>query len=433
MSMNEELLTFLKDSPTSFHAVANMATQLDAAGAVRLLEHERWHLEAGKTYYVMRNHSALIAFKLPEKGMDAFQIVASHSDSPSFKLKENPAMVAEEHYTRLNVEGYGGMLCAPWFDRPPSVAGRVMVRVADGDGMFRTVVQRLVALDRDLLIIPSLAIHMNRQANSGYAYNIQKDLLPLLGDASAKGTLDALIADALGIAPEAILSKELYVYNRQPGCVLGAKGEYIASPRIDDLQCAFASLKAFLAVNDPQNVAVHCVFDNEEVGSGTRQGAVSTFLKDTLTRIVTCMGGDHEDYLCCLAKSFTVSADNAHAVHPAHPDKADVGHRPYLNGGVVIKHSANQKYTTDAVSEAVFKAICEGAGVPVQHFVNRSDMAGGSTLGNVAMAQTPMVTVDVGCAQLAMHSPYETAGAADTAYLCQALTAFYAQAVVLPD
>ena len=357
--------------------------------------------------------------------MKGMRIMASHSDSPTFKIKEDPEMEADGHYIKLNVERYGGMICAPWFDRPLSVAGRVIVRNSSGNsasGALRTV---LVNVDRDLLMIPNLAIHMNREVNDGYKYNAQKDMLPLYGDITAKDTFMKVIADAAGTAPEDILGHDLFLYNRQSASIWGASGEFLSSGRLDDLQCAFSSLKGFLAGEKKEYMAVHCVLDNEEVGSGTKQGAASTFLYDTLTRAHESLGLTREDYLIHLADSFMVSADNAHAVHPNHTDKADPVNRPYLNGGIVIKFNASQKYCTDGVSAAMFREICQRADVPVQTFVNRSDIAGGSTLGNISNTQVALNTVDIGLPQLAMHSPYETAGIKDTEYLVRAASVLF--------
>ncbi len=454
--VNQELLAFLDDSPSSFHAVANMVQMLEDAGLTRLKEGQPWSLEPGKGYYVTRNDSALIAFKIPRKDFTGFQIMASHSDSPVFKVKASPEMEVDKHYVRLNVERYGGMLCAPWMDRPLSVAGRIVVQTGSGVGT------KLVKIDRDLLVIPNLAIHMNREVNDGYKYNAQKDMLPLFAccgggakepdrdvscgkgadkavsggqdgagkpEEPSKGALWRLIAREAGVDPKDILDMDLFLYNRMKGTVLGLNGEFIASARLDDLQCAFASLKGFLAAVPAESVPVHCVLDNEEVGSTTRQGAASTFLKDVLMRISSAMGRSQEEYLMALASSFMVSADNAHSVHPNQPDKADPTNRPYMNGGIVIKYSANQKYTTDAISGAIFRTICSRAGVPYQIFTNRSDMLGGSTLGNISGTQVAVSTVDIGLPQLAMHSPYETAGAKDTAYLAEAAKVLFATAV----
>jgi len=422
-NINDELITFLAKSPSAFHAIANIKEVLNASGFTQLSENRSWHLERGLNYYITRNDSSLIAFRIPEAAFTGFQICAGHSDSPAFKIKEVPEIEGDKKYTRLNVEGYGGMLCAPWMDRPLSVAGRVVLK---DQASIQT---KLVNLDQDLLLIPNLAIHMNRKVNDGYTYNIQKDMLPLAGSAAVKDKFMKLVAENAGASETDIIGKDLFLYNRTKGCIWGADQEYISAPRLDDLQCAYAALRGFLAADTPGNTAIYCIFDNEEIGSGTKQGAASTFLKDTLKRICTCTGGCDEDYHRYLADSFMVSADNAHAVHPNSPDKSDSANRVYMNEGIAIKHSANQKYTTDAVSSGIFKAICQRAEVPVQSFVNRSDLPGGSTLGNIANTQTAMNTVDIGLAQLAMHSPYETAGAKDTGYLIKALKTFYTTAI----
>lgn len=420
-NISQQLLEFIANSPTCFHAVQAMTDILSAEGFTELKENQKWHIENGGRYFVTRNGSSLIAFTVPVQEMKGMHIIASHSDSPSFKIKENPELESEGHYIRLNVEGYGGMIRAPWFDRPLSVAGRVIVK-DKAQGGFRSI---LVDIGRDLVMIPNLAIHMDRQINDSCKYNIQKDMLPIYGDLSAKGTFMKLIADTAGVPEEEILGHDLFLYNRQKGTVWGASGEFLSCSRLDDLQCAFASLKGFLAGKRQEYLAVHCVLDNEEVGSGTKQGAASTFLYDTLTRIHTSLGLSQEDYLIHLADSFMISADNAHAVHPAHTDKADPANRPYINGGIVIKFSASQKYCTDGVSAAIFRDLCQRAGVPVQTFVNRSDMAGGSTLGNISNTQVALNTVDIGLPQLAMHSPYETAGVKDTGYLIRAAEEFF--------
>ncbi len=415
----QELLHFLKQSPTSFHAVYEMGKILRQEGFYELKEHEKWNLEKGGHYFVTRNSSSLIAFSIPEKSIDGYRILASHSDSPSFKIKENPEITVENKYVKLNVERYGGMLYAPWLDRPLSVAGRVVIKAG---GQF---LSKLINIDRDLVLIPNLAIHINREANDGYKYNAQKDLLPLYKTTSANSSFLKQIAEAAEVKEEEILGHDLFLYNRQEGTIWGADNEFISSGRLDDLQCAFASLKGFLAGEKATSLAVHCVLDNEETGSQTRQGAASTFLYDTLTRINTSLGFSKEEYLIQIAKSFMISADNAHAVHPNFTDKTDPSNRPYLNEGIVIKYNANQKYCTDAISSAMFKDLCHRAGVPVQTFVNRSDMAGGSTLGNISSTQVAIRAVDIGLPQLAMHSPYETAGVKDTEYLVKAATQFF--------
>ena len=339
--VNKELFSFLDRSPNAFFAVKNMCDVLSKAGMTRLYEGASWDLEAGKGYFVTRNDSAIIAFRIPKADYTGFQIMASHCDSPVFKIKTNAEITIDKQYVKLNVEKYGGMLCAPWLDRPLSAAGRVIVRTEDG------IETRLVNIDRDLMIIPNLAIHMNRQVNDGYKFNAQVDMLPLFCEKGEESdAFMGLIASEAGVAAKDILDTDLFLYNRMPAVSLGLNGEFIASGRLDDLQCAFASLKGFLESSPKDSVAVHCVFDNEEVGSGTKQGAASTFLKDTLHRIGSAMGRTEEEYLMSIASSFLVSADNAHAVHPNHADKTDPTNRAYLNKGIVIKYSANQKYTT---------------------------------------------------------------------------------------
>lgn len=420
-TFSKELAKFLESSPSAFHAIDNMENILIREKFVRLYENQRWQISPGGRYFVDRNDSSLIAFTVPESGFKGMRIMASHSDSPAFKIKENPELETDGHYIRLNVERYGGMLCAPWFDRPLSVAGRVIVK----DPVSGSFLTKLVNIDRDLVLIPNLAIHMNREANNGYKYNAQKDMLPLYGDLSAKDTFIKTVADAAGVHESDILGHDLFLYNREKASIWGASGEFISCGRLDDLQCAFASLKGFLAGEKQEYMALHCVFDNEETGSGTKQGAASTFLYDTLTRIHDCLGLTREDYLIHLADSLMISADNAHAVHPNHTDKADPSNRPYLNGGIVIKFNANQKYCTDGISAAMFRDICRIVNVPVQTFTNRSDMAGGSTLGNISNTQVALNTVDIGLPQLAMHSPYETAGVKDTGYLIRAAEEFF--------
>lgn len=416
----EKLLDFIEKSPTAFQAVDEMQKRLTENGFEVLSEKEYWKLVPGGKYLVTRNNSALIAFCIPEKESRVFHIMASHSDSPSFKIKENPEIKVDNSYVKLNVEKYGGMLMAPWFDRPLSVAGRVIVKGKDG------LEEKLVDIKRDLVMIPNLAIHMNREANNGVAYNPQKDLQPLFAAGNTDRTLLEIIAEQTGVKKEDIISHDLFLYNRMLGTIWGADKEFVSSARLDDLQCAFASMEGLLRAQNHGSIAVHCVMDNEEVGSGTKQGAASTFLKDTLLRINMGLGRTYEEYLMTLAGSFMVSADNAHALHPNYTDKTDPTNHPVLNKGIVIKFNANQKYCTDAVSAAIFKELCTKAGVPYQTFVNRSDIAGGSTLGNISNTQVPMNTVDIGLPQLAMHSPYETAGVKDTEYLVRAAEELFA-------
>ena len=407
--MNQALFSYIAACPTAFQAAAHTAALMEAEGYRPLRETEEWMLEPGGRYYVTRNGSSLIAFRLPKGRPVGFMMTAAHGDSPTFKIKENAELTGENE-TRLSVEGYGGMLCASWMDRPLSVAGRAMVRTENGVAM------RLIDLHDDLALIPNVAIHMNRDANNGAKYNFAVDMQPLYGE---KGGFHRRIAEAAGVAEEDLLTHDLFLYNPQPGVEWGG---YISAPRLDDLQCAFAALQGFLTAGESQSAAVYCLFDNEEVGSQTKQGAASTFLRETLERICDALG---LTLRTMAAGSFLLSCDNAHAVHPNHPEYADKNHAVRMNGGVVIKYNASQRYATDAVSAALFQTVCEAAGVLFQRYANRPDMAGGSTLGSIANTQVSLNMADIGLAQLAMHSAFETAGAEDTAHMVQALKTFF--------
>ncbi len=421
MDTVQKLFRFLDESPTCYHAAANAKAALTAAGAVELRESEQWKLEKGTLYVVERGDSALVAFRVPEGPFHGFLMAAAHSDSPTFKVRETAEAASAGNTLRLSVEPYGGGVWRGWLDRPLSVAGRVVIRQGD------RLVSRLVNIDRDLLVIPGVAIHMDRSVNKGAELNPAVDLLPLLGCGKEPGAFRKLIAEAAGVREEHLLSTELFLYPRTKAVQTGLNGEFIVSPRLDDLQCVFGCLEGFLAAKPGGSLPVLAVFNNEEVGSNTRQGADSTFLTDVLERIAHGCGLDSEAWKAAVANSFMVSADNAHAIHPAHPEYADKGEFPMLNGGIVIKYNANQRYTTDAVSGAVFQAICQEAGVPVQRYSNRADLPGGSTLGNISTAHLSVPTVDIGLPQLAMHSVCETAGAADTEYLVKAMTAYFSQ------
>ena len=418
---NKGLISFLDESPTAFHAVASIKKKLVANGYSELAESEKWELTEGGKYFVTRNDSSIIAFRVPSFNFAGFMISAAHSDSPAFKVKENPEIV-ENGYVKLNVEGYGGMLMAPWLDRPLSVAGRVIVKSGNRYEV------KLVNVDRDLLIIPNVAIHMNHDANKNQTWNAQVDMLPILGSADeTKGTFMRIVAEAAEVNEDEIISHDLFVYARDKGKIWGGSDEYISAPHLDDLQCVYGCLEGFLGANNSSSVPVLAVFDNEETGSLTKQGADSTLLEDVLKRISLSCSKDEEGYYRAVSSSFMVSADNAHALHPNHPEKADPVNRPAINKGIVIKFNAAQHYTTDAVSCAVYRDLCESNDIPVQVFTNRSDSRGGSTLGNVSNAHVSLNTVDIGLAQLAMHSCYETAGAKDTKYLIDAMTIFYSK------
>lgn len=420
----QELFDFIQQSPSCFHVIENVKKQLTEQGFEELCENKNWQIKEGGKYFVTRNLSSVIAFKVPTKNFKSFHIVASHSDSPTFKIKDHPEQMVKGKYVQLNTERYGGMIYSTWFDRPLSIAGRALVKTETG------VATKLLNIDRDLLVIPNLAVHMDRTVNDGMKYNPQVNLLPLYGDAASKDTFNKLVAEACGTAEENIISTDLFLYNRTAPTVWGAHNEYMSCAKLDDLECAFSSLKAFLKGENSQSVSVCAIFDNEEVGSSTKQGANSTFMYDVLHRINENLGRTEEQYHTAVASSFMLSADNAHALHPNHPAISDPTNPVYLNEGIVIKHNANQKYTTDAVSSAIFQKMCEEKNVPYQHFVNRSDVAGGSTLGNIANTHVSLNTVDIGMAQLAMHSSYETAGVLDLDYMIAGMEAFYNSAVV---
>lgn len=413
----EELLGFLKNSPTAFQAVEEIGKKLTEAGFAKLGEHENWDIVPSGKYFVTRNGSSVIAFSVPKKYAHSFMITASHTDSPTFKLKSAFEAEACGKYVKLNVEGYGGMILSSWLDRPLSIAGRLIVK--DGS----KITTKNVNIDRDLVLIPNVAIHQNRQINSGFSYNIAVDMMPLYSASDKKGTLLETAAEYAGCAKENVVGGDLYLYNRTPGTIWGAGDEFFSSARIDNLQCAYSTLIGFIsAADEAKAVNVYSSFDNEETGSATKQGAGSQFLSDTLAKIAEKLGFSVTE---ALASSFMVSADNGHAKHPNHPELSDAQNSPAINEGVVIKENAAQKYTTDAVSSAIFAKICEDANVPVQRFANRSDMGGGSTLGSISNTNAAMITVDIGLAQLAMHSSYETAGTKDTGYMIDAITQFY--------
>lgn len=416
------LFEFIDNSPTCFQAIGQMKERFAKAGYQELSERQPWKLTEGGSYYVSRNDSAIIAFQFPvckTEELKGFHIVAAHSDSPCFKIKEQAQMETEKHYLKWDVEKYGGMILSTWLDRPLSVAGRVVVKEG------KELVTKLVNIERNMAVIPNVAIHMNREMNKGVEYNPQTDMAPLAGEVASGESFLSLIAKNCGVDEDAVLGHDMFLYNRDKCTTMGMKEEYICGPRLDDLECAYAGMEAMLAGKPGEYINMLVIFDNEEVGSGTKQGADSTFLKDVLARIRYGLSLEEEKYQCMLADSFLISADNAHGVHPNHPEKADPENRPYLNEGIVIKYHGSQRYATDAYSGAVMKELCRKAGVPYQTYANRSDIPGGSTLGNILMAQVSMNTVDIGLPQLAMHSAYETAGSRDIAYLIEALTMFY--------
>lgn len=415
----QSLFDFLRAGITPFHAVAHAAALLEEAGFTRLEDADYWVLEPGCGYYTTRNNSAIIAWRVPDHAIGGWRITASHSDSPCWRIKNTA--VKGQGCVRLNVEGYGGMNMASWLDRPLTVAGRVMVREAGG------IRARLVAIDRDLLVIPSLAIHMDRAVNDGHKYNPQIDMQPLYGPEGCR-SLDSLLAETLGVAEDAMVDSDLMLVTRQQPTRIGPEGELFLSPRIDDLECAATTLFGFLEASAETDSAcgpVWAMLDNEEVGSGTRQGAQSTFLRDTLDRIQEAVPHSGQAAHRALANSLLLSADNAHATHPNFADKADPANPVRLGGGVVLKVNASQKYTTNALSGALFREICRREEVPVQLFANRADLPGGSTLGNLQSHTLPIPMADIGLAQLGMHSAVETAAVADAEAMVKAVAGFY--------
>ncbi len=407
----EKLTAYLNSARSVFHAVAGLAAQLEGEGYTLLSEGQPWQLEKGGKYYLTRGGSSLIAFRVPKGEALGFAMTASHSDRPTFKVKENGELVSA--YTRLAVERYGGMLIAPWLDRPLSVAGRVVVKTQQG------IQSRLVDMDQDLAMIPNVAIHMNRQANEGYKWNPATDVLPLLGTKQSAGKFFAALENQAG---GQILGHDLTLYVRESARVWGMDSEFISAPALDDLQCAFGCAQGFLNAGESGNIPVLCVFDSEEVGSGSLQGAASDLLEATLSRVCEALRLDKR---IMLSHSFLISADNAHALHPNHPELADSANAPVLGGGIAIKFNANQKYTSSGMSAAVMRAVCQKAGISAQTYCNRADIPGGSTLGNISLSQVSVLSVDIGLPQLAMHSCYETAAVADYLALEKAIACFY--------
>ncbi len=415
----DRLFAFLRAGVTPWHAVAEAAAWLEAAGYTRLEESDYWNLAPGGRYYVTRNGSSIAAWRVPEHAIGGWRMALSHSDTPGWRIK--PAKSSAAGCERLPVEGYGGMIMPTWLDRPLGVAGRVLVRTGDG------LDTRLVNIDRPVAVIPSLCIHFDRSCNSGHTYNAQVDMQPLYGPEGCR-SLSALVAEALGIPEEDMVDSELLLTTLQEPVRTGPDGEYYLSPRIDDLGCAAATLLGFLDADadcDSACAPLWAMLDNEEVGSSTRQGAQSIFLRDLLDRILEVIPHSGQGMARALANSFCLSADNAHATHPNFPEKSDPASPIRLGGGVVLKYNATQKYSTTAYSGAVFGEICRMAGVPVQRFANRADVPGGSTLGNLQANTVPVPTADIGLPQLAMHSAVETAACADADAMRRAVAAFY--------
>ena len=416
-AISKNLLSFIKNSPSPFHSVASIKKVLKREGFIELNESNEFKVELAGKYFVTRNDSSIIAFKVGEV-LDnySFNIVASHSDAPTFKVKP-VADLNTPDYLKLNVEAYGGMLCSTWFDRPLSIAGRVMYK------QDNKIVSKLVNFDKNLLSIPSVAIHFNRNANDNATYSLAVDMFPTMGE--DKTSFKAYLASENGLDEQNILNYDLFLYNRQEGYFWGKDDEYISCNKLDDLQCAYTTLMGFVKSNNTHNVSVYCCFDNEEVGSTTRQGANSTFLEETLHRISMGLNKTDEQHYQALAKSFMISADNAHAVHPNHPELTDQLNKVSINKGIVVKFNAAQSYTSDSLSAAVFTSICKNVDVPVQIFTNKSGIRGGGTLGNISATHVSIPSVDIGLAQLAMHSANETSGTLDNEYMVKAIKEYF--------
>ena len=416
LKYGEALLGFIAESPTAYQAADVIAKKLRKSGATELFETEKWAIEAGKTYFVERNGSSLLAFTVPE-GAKGFRVWAAHSDAPVFKIKENPE-IQKDGGVVLNTEIYGGVMRSTWTDRPLSVAGRVIVKRGG------KLVPVLVDLKEPAAVIPNLAIHMDWDFNKGKELNPQKEL-PLFAMKGKNKTFMETVAEAAGVEEKEIIGHDLFLYPCEKGVIWGPEGTFLSSPRLDDQECSFGGFLGFTEASRSEHISLFAMFDNEEVGSSTRQGAASTFLKDTIRRISGALGDTEEEFQIRLADSFLLSADNGHALHPNHEEKCDPTNRPVLNKGLLIKFNANQKYTTDGWTSAFVKDLCEQAKVPFQLYFNRSDVKGGSTLGNLSLVQLPFPSADIGLPQLAMHSAYETAGTEDFAGLVKLAKAFF--------
>ena len=415
----QALCDFLDRSHSAYHAQANLVTILKEQGYAQLTEDAGWELAPGGKYYVCRGGAAVIAFRIPTAVPRGFLISAAHTDRPGFKVKENGEQVGA--YTRLLTEVYGGALLAPWTDRPLSIAGRVMVETENGAEA------RLFDIDRDLLLIPNVAIHMNRQANDGTKWNPAVDTIPLLGGKDAKGKFAQLLEETAG---GKVLGHDLYLYVRQKASVWGIDQEFISSPALDDLQSVWGTFQGFLTAGEGGDIPVFCALNSEEIGSRTTGGADSTILSDVLSRICD---GCRLDLHRMLSQSFLVSADNAHAVHPNHPELADAANAPVMGQGVVLKFNANQRYCTDGLCAAIFRKVCAKAGVNVQTYYNRADIPGGSTLGCISISHVTVPTADIGLPQLAMHSCYETASVADSIAMIDAMAAYFGSTLELSE
>lgn len=422
----ENMLQYLNESPTAYHAVENAAGMLKAHAFQELKETEKWSLQAGGRYFVVKNHSCIIAFTVGngDLAQEGFKIIGAHTDSPALKIKPGACVITPDGYVKLNVEVYGGAILSTWFDRPLALAGRVVLKENGG------LTERLIKIDKPVCIIPNLCIHFNKECNTNYSYNKQTDILPLLSmkeEEMEKGDyLFNLLQRETGIVKADILDYELFLYEYQKGIFMGQNEEFVSASRIDNLCMVYAGLSALTESEESGNIfKVFAAFDHEEVGSVSAQGAHSGFLPHILERISRNLGLTDDAYFQAIANSTSISADTAHAVHPNYSDKHDPENRPVLGGGPVIKYSASQRYSTNAFSAAYFMEACRRAQVPYQKYVNRNDIIGGSTIGPVLSSLTTIPTVDIGTPVLAMHSIREFSAAADNFYAKEAFRAYY--------
>ncbi|AQR97865.1 M18 family aminopeptidase [Clostridium saccharoperbutylacetonicum] len=427
MSNTQELIDFINKSKTAFQGAQELKNILNNQGYAEIKEEAQWNLKKGGKYYITKNNSAVIAFEIGtgEIEEDGFRLIGAHTDSPGFRIKPNPEMLVEGHYLKLNTEVYGGPILSTWFDRPLSIAGRVTLK---GENPFAPKVS-LVDINKPVLIIPNLAIHMNRSVNEGYEYNKQKDVLPLLTIMQDKLEKDdyllKLISESLKVEAEDILDFDLFLYEYTEGMTIGVNNEFISCGRLDDLWMVFAGLKALINSNPIKATKVLVALDNEEIGSLTQQGANSSILENILERISLGLKKEREEFRRAVSNSVMISADLAHAIHPNYTEKCDPTSKPLLGKGPVLKIAASGSYSTDSYASAIFKAVCEKAQVPCQVFVNRSDLRGGTTIGPITAAKLNIPVIDMGAPVLSMHSVRELASVADNEYTIKAFTEFF--------
>lgn len=420
----DDLMKFIDSSPSVYHVNKNIKDILLTNGFKELNRGLKWKLKKGEKYFINNGDSAIIAFKLPtDSKVNRFNIIGSHSDSPTFKIKPNPEIIEKNKYIKLNTEVYGGPILSSWFDRPLSIAGRVCV---EHENKIKTF---LVDFEKAVLTIPNLAIHMNRDINKGYTYNPQKDTLPLLGmlneNLEKNNLLINLIAEFVDIDPKYIMDFDLFLYENAPGKYIGINDEFYSIGKIDNLSMAFASIEALVNNKSSSAINVVLISNHEEIGSMTKEGADSPFLRDVLQRIIYAKGGNFEDFDIALENSFMISADQAHALHPNYIEKNDPTNFPIINEGPAIKSSARMSYTSDSVSSAYINKICKDNNIPVQYFVNRSDMPGGSTIGPINSTHLNIKSVDIGCPILGMHSIRELGGCEDQKNIYRLFEQFY--------